>query len=345
MRIARGRFHVNTAGKPQKALVAGRHWDIILGTCAFPERQQPASAEKGEPFDVQESKVKYLGILLAIFLALPAAVAAESGSLALETVSRTYAATQPGLKTYQVTVQTSKFAQMIEQMTANMPANLPRPTQPLLRKYVSRETGASIIRAEGQNVFPYMQEMVGRISNELAIELRTQFLPQQAAERRRKAIAQARVVSSETRLDNSRTLTVEIHFDPPGDLDGAFYGAGLDLPQQGVKELVFDLDPDANILKRLEITLADGQLQVVELRHRLVEGGYLPREIRITTPDGKIDDHVTTTFAEVKGFWLPRQQIRTILRPGRTETITVNFTDYRLNTPLPPEVLQQLQSR
>ncbi|BCR06033.1 hypothetical protein DESUT3_31020 [Desulfuromonas versatilis] len=289
--------------------------------------------------------MRYLAILLAVILALPAAAAAESGGAALEAVSQTYAATQPGLNTFQVTVQTSKFGRMLEQMTASMPANLPRPAQPVLKKYVSRELGASLIRAEGQNVFPYMQEMVGRLSAELAVDLRTLFLPLQEAEKRRQALGRAKVVSSETRLGDSRTLTVDIRFEAPADLHGAFYGAGLDLPQQGVAGLVFDLDPDSRILKRLEITLADGQLQVVELRHRLMEGGQVPREVHVTTPDGRIDDHLTTTFAEVKGFWLPVQQVRTIVRPGRNETITVSFSDYKLNAPLPAEVLQQMQVR
>ncbi len=287
--------------------------------------------------------MKKIVLFLAIGLALPLMAQGANGVSALETVARHYAATQPELRTYEVTLQTSKLAQVLENMTASMPPDLPRPSVPQLRKYVSRAQGGTVVRAEGQKVFPYMQEMVARFSNELAIELRTLFLPMAAVEARQTLLENARVKSSETRLGESRTLTVEVGFPAPTELNGAFYQVGLNLPQSDIKGLAFDLDPDLNLLKRLEITTASGQMQTVELRHRLVEGGYQPREIRITTPDGSIDDHVSVTFGKVQGYWLPLTQVRTIRRPGRAETITVTFSDYRLNVPLPEQVLEQMK--
>ncbi len=285
----------------------------------------------------------WASLIATILLINSPAIAAVDPS-SLERVSRTYADSQPELKTYQVTLETDKTADMIARMTSNMPPDLPRPSAPTLRKYASRASDLALVRAEGPEVFPYMQELVERVSRELIVELRTLFLPPRGAARRQELLKQARVRTSESRLGDTRTQTIEIRFKTPVDLQGAFYEQGLELPQSDVKALTFDLDPDLNILKNLEIATSPGLPLLVELRHLPIDGGYLPREIRITTPNGQIDDHFVTTFQEIGGFWLPEQQTRTIRRAEHTETITVTFVKYKINKPLPIDISAPLKS-
>lgn len=276
-------------------------------------------------------------LLLLCLLAIPPAAMAAFDPAPIENVSRAYAAIQPGLETYRVDIETSKLGEMLARMTAGMPPEARRPVSPVLRKYWSRAAGTSVIRAEVPDVFPYMQELVGRFSAEFAVDLRSMFLPLAAAEQRRTLLRAAAVKSYETQLEQARTQNIEITFREPLDVEGAFYGTGLDLPRQAVKSLNMELDPNRKILKRLDITTVDHRL-TVEIRHQEVQGGSLPGEIRVTTPDGSIDDGFATTFGEIEGYLLPTEQVRTVRRPGRQETLTVRFTGYRLNLPMPEDI-------
>lgn len=297
------------------------------------------------PAPAKEVVLNKLALISVILLALSRPAPAAVDPAPLEKVSRALTAVQPGLKNYLVTVQTSKIEEMLKRMTANMPPDMPRPAVPVLRKYWLRSAGAALIRAEGESVFPYMQEMAARFSREFAVDLWSLFLPARAADRRRALLGSAAGQIYETRLEQSRTLTVAVTFPAPADLDGAFYGYGLDLPQQGVKTLVFDIDPDLQILKRLEITTDPDRHVIVEVRYAEVKEGHLPQEIRITTPDGSIDDRFATTFGPAEGYLLPVRQVHLMHRPDHQETITVDFSGYRVNTSFPDEVMKQLSVR
>lgn len=283
-------------------------------------------------------------LLLLLALCLPEPSPAAFDPALLEEVSRSYARLQPGLDTYQVDLETAQIEVMLSRMTANMPPEMPRPKVPTLRKYWVRQPGAMLIRAEGQNVFPYMQQMVERFSREFALELRSLFLPVQEAENRRLLLRKAEVRTFEAQLGETRTLSVEIDFAAPTDLGQAFYAEGLELPRQGVTRLTLDLDPDLDILRRMEISAVDSPRFSVEIRHRDIPPGQLPGEILITTPDGRIDERFLTTFDTIDGFRLPVEQVHSIERPGRHETISVRFRNYRINIPLPADVLRQLNA-
>ncbi len=287
----------------------------------------------------KEVTVKKIPCLVLFLAALfPIKVHAGVDPAPLEEVSQRNAALQPGLENYQARVETTKFADMLRQMTANMPPELPRPETPVLRKYWDRSTGATLIRAEGVNVFPYMQEMVRRFSAEFAVELRSLFLPASMVGARRALLEGATGTSSETLMEKQRLLTLQISFPAPVDLKGSFYGEGLDLPQRQVRQLLLDIDPERDLLRRLEIVTADGKRVAAEIRYQERKGEAFPQEVRITAPDGSIDDLFVTTFCEVEGFLLPLRQEREISRPDRKETITVSFSEYRVNISIPVEI-------
>lgn len=285
-------------------------------------------------------------MLFAILLLSARLAAAAFDPAVLDRVGLNYAGVQPGLENYRVVLKTDKFETMLARMTANIPPDMPRPTVPELVKYWSRRAaGATLIRGEGTNVFPYMQEMIGRFSAEFAVDLRALFLPAAGVARRAELLRQATVQSEESKDEAGSTLTVRIAFPAPTDLGGAFYGEGLDLPQTAVTALSFDLDPQQNLVKEMEITTANAPTLHVSVVHYTVEGGWLPEQLRIRTADGSINDHFVTTFAEIAGFWLPLKQVRTIHRPGQEETISVVFAGYKLNTTFPPDVEKALSRR
>lgn len=280
-------------------------------------------------------------LLCLILLLLPLLAAAADSDL-LERVSHNYSAVQPGLDNYRVTLETNKLDDMLAKMTANMPPDMPRPTAPTLVKYWSAASGTSVIRGEGTNIFPYMQEMIGRFSEEFSIDLHGLLLPAAGAAKRAELLQQATVQTAEAAPP---AVTVSLAFAAPVDLQQAFYGDGLGLPQTDVRGLSLELEPEQGILRRMVISLGSGGELAVELGHRSFDGLVRPEELRVTAADGSIDDRFATTFAKVDDYLLPQRQEHTIHRRGREETITVRFTDYRLNTTFPPAVQQALGGR
>jgi len=278
----------------------------------------------------------FLMLLLLLPLAVPAWGAGEIQTL--EKVARAYSIGQPGLQGYRVTVTTDKITQMLDQMTASLPADAPRPPQPEVVKYWSRSADKSIIRAEGENVFPYMQELVQRFSGQFALDLRSFLLPATRSGDRALLLQNAEVKGSENRIGEVRLLSLTIDFGAPVDLQGAFYGDGLDLPQKQIRRLAIDLDLDLEVVKRIEIAPIGGTPITVEVRHLAVKAGQLPEEILITAPDGSVDDRFQTSFDLIDGFWLPVKQVRTLHRGERQERMEVTFSNYRINPEFSEEV-------
>jgi len=279
--------------------------------------------------------------LLAWCLLQAAGVRAETQSL--ERVARAYAVAQPGLQSYRTTIETDAIQQILERMSADLPSGTPLPLEPKVVKYWSRETESSVVRAEGSNVLPLMQEVAQRLSAELTIELRSFLLPAAKAGERERLLEKARIQRSENRLGDTRTETLEIDFAEPVDLNGAFYGRGMEIPQEHIRRLVIDLDPDREILKRIEVTTATSDIRVLEARHYDIKGGELLNEIVITSPDGKVDDRFRVRFDLTEGFWLPVRMYHTHLDGEELVRLYVKFQDYEVNLELPAAIRSRLE--
>jgi len=279
--------------------------------------------------------VRLLAVVLLLFFLPAAAVSAPIP--VLDKVARSYAKRQPALENYVVTVQTDRIRQTIEQMTAHLPADVARPPAPVVRKYWQRSSGKSLVRAEGPNVFPLMQEMAGKFSRSLSLELFDFFLPVGKGGERDRLLEQAEVGVIESDLAGVNLQSVTLTFSQPANLNGAFYGRGLDLPQTGITRLVIDLDPKREVVKRMEVSTA-GQIFTLEARYREVSSGWLPTEVLLTSFDGSVDIRLETEFEQFDGIWLPVRQKRVARRGDKTDLLDVVFADYVVNEPFPPEV-------
>jgi hypothetical protein len=280
-------------------------------------------------------------LLTAISLIVPASGLAENRLAPLEAVAQAAGALQPGLENYRATVQTDRIAAMIQAMTASMPAEMPRPEVPVVVKYWRRGAPRSVIVATGAQASPFMQQMVQRISANLTIEPEELVLPpDQWAERQRLAEL-ATVKSTETALADDVLQQVEIHFTAATDIGSSFYGSGLRLPQNGIAKLQVDIDAKTRTVRELTVQTATGEQYVAEFRYRAAPGGMVIERVRVTSPDGKIDDRLDVTFAEVSGYLLPEKTERSLNRPGLQDHLSVTFSDYRLNQPFPADIEAQ----
>ncbi|PLX99094.1 MAG: hypothetical protein C0623_10365 [Desulfuromonas sp.] len=269
-------------------------------------------------------------IIFCLLATLLVPTAACSRTELIEAVSKHYASQHPGLDSYRVDLKTNKLDEMLARMTGNMPKDIPRPEAPDLMKFWNRKSGI-YIRSKTVTAFPYMEQMINRFSQRFAIELGSLFLPIDKTEIRQALLKKASVKSAEAQIADSTIYHFDIEFDEPTDLDGAFYGADLDLPQREIEKLALDIDPDQLILIHIDIAAREQSPLSVEIRHLDAEGNMLPQEVSITSPDGSIDEQLTTEFTKVENYYLPSKQARNIHRPGLDEQLVVEFYNYVLN--------------
>lgn len=281
---------------------------------------------------------RLLLLLIIAILALPMTTRAENSLAPLEAVVQTADSLQPGLTGYQTTIHTARIAESIASMTAAMPTDMPRPQVPVVIKYWRRGTPRSLIVAEGEQNSPFMQQMVQRVSSSLAIEPEGLILPSGKAAERQRLAEQATVRGTETKLADSVLQRVEIVFATPTDIGEAFYGNGLRLPQKDIVKLQFDIDVNTRTVRELVIQTATGESLLAEIRYQPATGGFLPERVRVTSPDGKVDDRLEITFTEVDGFLLPARIVRSLNRPDLKDNLEVTFSNYRVNQPFPAEV-------
>ncbi len=272
-----------------------------------------------------------------LLLSLPVTLHAENRLAMLESIATANSAAQPGLKSYLVTIETSRIAEMIDRMTAGMVADVPRPKPPVINKFWQRDGGGGIV-AGPEPLQPYVAQMVDRVSTHLAVELNALLLPADRSEQRRNLAAAATVKSTEVVLAEELLQRLEISFNEPTDLGASFYAPGIRLPQKQVKALVFDIDVRAKVVNEMMIFLADGRKLIVEMRYFDAPGGRLPERIKVTSPDGKIDDLFEVQFTKISGFYLPKSMRRILRRPDIQEDIEIHFRNYRINQPIPEAI-------
>lgn len=273
--------------------------------------------------------MRYQALAITLLLFLIPVTAFTQPSL-IDDVSRKYADAQPGLESYRVELKTDKINEMIARMTANMPQDMPRPSEPQLIKYWRRGLG-STVRAKG-TVMPNMQQMINRFSQQFAVDLDRFFFPPDLHERRNVLIKQAAVKSADTQIGTDTLHNIELLFAQPVTISGAFYNIGLDLPQDGITRLEFEIDPKKMLLRQMIIESTDMPQLTVVIRHAEFDGEEFPVDLRITSPDGKIDEHFVTTIEKISGFHLPVKQVRNIRRQGLVEEMQVEFLNYEIES-------------
>ena len=271
--------------------------------------------------------MRYPALVSTLLLFLVPVSAFAQPSL-IETVSSKYADAQPNLESYRVELKTDKIKEMIARMTANMPQDMPRPSEPQLIKSWRRGMG-STVRANG-TVMPNMQQMINRFSQQFAIDLDRFFFPPEEVDKRTALLKAADAKSADTQIGTETLHNLELTFAQPATISGAFYGIGLDLPQTGITRLEFEIDPKKKLLRQMIIESEKSPQLTVMIRHTEFEGEEFPIDIRITSLDGKIDEHFITTMESISGFYLPTKQHRTIRRPGLSEEMLVEFLNYEI---------------
>jgi hypothetical protein len=285
-----------------------------------------------------------LVVLSFLILTTPTILFANDDLAVLENVVAANALTQPELQNYLVTVETSRIEEMMSNMTAGMPADIKPPTPPVIVKFWQRN-GEGLVFAKKETLTPYVEKMVNRLSANLAIELYEMILPANQADARQALIKNAKLKSSEVSLAEQLIQRLEITFNKPTDLNGAFYVSGMRLPQKQINTLSFDINTRTNTVSEMSLSVEGGLQLTVEIRYREVAGGYLPERFQITSPDGKVEDIFKATLAEVGNFVLPTSMLRTINRPELQEKLEVFFKDYQLNQPIPEDIQNRLKAK
>lgn len=276
--------------------------------------------------------------LWLITLLLPAPALADERLANLEAAAPAPDLLQPGLENFRATVVTERIAATLQALTAGMPADAPRPEVPTVVKYWRRGTPGGLIVAEGAHPHPYLQKMVQHFSSSLAIDPELLLLPPAAAADRQRLTAAATIRNSETRVADSVLQRVEIVFPAPTEIGNAFYGEALRLPHKGVVRLTFDINAGTKTVSELAVHTAEGRHLVAEFRYRTLPGGAVPTRVQVTSPDGKIDDLLEVSFAEVGGYLVPATTLRVLQRPDLRDRLEVSFQEYRINQPFPDEV-------
>ena len=283
-----------------------------------------------------------LVVLSFLILTTPTILFANDNLAVLEKVVAANALIQPELQNYLVTVETSRIEEMMSSMTAGIPADVTPPAPPVIVKFWQRN-GEGLVFAKNETLTPYVEKMVKRLSTNLAIELNEMILPADHADARQALIKNTKLKSSEVALAEQLIRRLEITFNKPTDLHGAFYASGMRLPQKQINTLTFDIDTRTNTVNEMNLSVEGGLQLTVEIRYLEVPGGHIPERFQITSPDGKVEDIFEATLAEVDNFVLPTSMLRTINRPELQETLEVFFKNYQLNQPIPEDIQTRLK--
>jgi len=247
-----------------------------------------------------------------------------------------------GLKSYICDVKTSQFDIMMKKMTAAMPENLPRPEKPAIKKYWDKNKGM-VIRLEGKNIFPYMKEVSKKMSEQFALDLYGYFLPHQTKQLRHKLLKNAdkklEIVNGYHRF----TIT----FKDKTDIKMAFFKGGLPIPTDNVKSITISVDMQRKLVKDVYIQYdkTEGYKEYKLLaEYKKIDDKYFLYNLYLMADDHSVMIGFRTDFDKIDGYYLPVKQIRTGEGPEVPEEekrIEVDFTNYKINTPIPAGVFEK----
>ena len=282
--------------------------------------------------------------LTFLILALPSLLFASNDLAILESVVAAGERVQPELQNYLVTIETMRLDAEAAELTEAAPPEDQETAAPLISKFWQRQ-GKGLVYASSPEVTPSGETQARQVFADLAVDLNDILLPSERTEQRQNLVREAKITLSDVALADRLIHHLEIIFAQPTDLDQAFYADGIHLPQKQIKGLVFDVDSTTATVNELGIITADDVQLTVEIRYIEVPGGHIPERIKVTSPDGKIDDLFATSFTNVEGFVLPSSSQRTIRRPDVRENTEVLFKNYRVNQQIPADLQNRLDKK
>ncbi len=278
-------------------------------------------------------KIKILFILIFIAFLENNLFAAEDFYTAFKKAETViHSEHNPGLKSYVCDVKTSQFDKMMKKMTASMPENLPRPEKPVIKKYWDRKKGMTI-KLEGKNIFPYMNEMAKKMSDQFALDLYDYFLPQQTRQLRHKLLKNAEKELEIVNGYHRFTIT----FKEKTDIKNAFFKGGLPIPTEDVKSVTLSVDMEKRLVKDLYITYdrTEGYKEYKLLaEYKKIENKFYMYNLYLMADDHSVMIGFRTDFGKIGDYYLPVKQIRTGEGPDVSDEerrIEVEFTNYQLN--------------
>lgn len=281
-------------------------------------------------------------LLVCLFLLFPALVAAEDRLLPLEETVRQRGQLQPGLENYSTSIKTEKIDALLQKFSAGESQSETVPARPVLTWYWQRSKGSLVSARNGQQN-DFVQKIVNHFSDLLAAGSENTLIPAGQAELRRQLARKASIKTTDTLLGQTLLKRVELSFAEPIALQEAFYTSDLFLPQKQISSLYFDIDAKAHTIQELGLLTAGGLKLTAEIRYHEVQGGFLPERIKVTSPDGSIDDLLEITYGDVEGFSLPVKIVRTVRHPELKDDFDADFVDYRVNQPFPDSIRTQFE--
>lgn len=282
--------------------------------------------------------------LFISILTIPSLLLADHGLEALDRVVTANGQPQPGLQNYLANIETSRFEEMIASSASDIPPGIKPLAVPVVTKFWQRNS-KSLVYVKQLELAPYVEKMLKQLTANLAVEFNEMLLPAAQEEQRRNLLRGAKIKSSEVALAEDLFHHMEITFEKPTDLKGAFYVSSMPLPQKQVKTLTFDIDTKTNTVRELGLVSDNGLRLTMEIRYLKVAGWHLPERFQITSPDGKVDDFIEIKFTEVDSYLLPASMQRVIRHPDLQENLEIFFKDYQVNQPIPEDIQGRLKSQ
>ncbi len=281
---------------------------------------------------------------LLFLLSLAASAFAADPLSVLEAVASASQRVQPSLQNHLSTVETSRIDTLMAKLFKSIPDSVKPPAKPVVYKFWQRQ-GENLFYAINAPAWPQIESLVNQATGPFTSEPNEMLLPAERVKQRQALAETAEITLSEVALaDDVMIHRLEIVFPEATDLDQAFYRKALRLPQRQVTTLVFDIDSRQNTVNEMAAITADGLQLTAEFRYRAVDTGMLAERIRITSPDGRVDELYEVEFTMVEGYSLPATMTLTIRRPEIQDQLEMHFRDYRINQPLPVEVQRRMRS-
>ncbi len=274
-------------------------------------------------------------LFFCLFLLLPGLAIGDDRIAVLEETALQRSSLQPELEQYSSRISLNNLEALAR--TASMPADQPLPTSPLLVRYWQQQRQGLVTTMSPQPT-PSEQSLAGALARILTTSLEGALIPEGQAVQRRTLAGKATVKTADTQLGETLLKRVELTFNTPTTLQEAFYTRKLPLPQDKITSLYFDINAGNLTIQEIGLLTADGLKLTLEMRYHEVPGGHLPARMKITSPDGQIDDLIEVTYEQVDGFDLPVKLSQVTNRPQLQETLVIIFDDYRINQPFPATI-------